>query len=80
MKSIKIARDTDEDRLIMAAQSCYQLLKDFVRGVWREKVPLSSDQLPNTTQENSTTTPEQIEPIHTWNYIIELVIYLTFQY
>lgn len=66
VKSIKIARDTDEDRLIMEAQSCYQLLKDFVRGVWREKVPLSSSYQPGLTQqENSTTTPEQIEPIHT---------------
>jgi len=62
VKLIKISRDTDEEAMIQAAIDCYQLLKDFVRGVWREKVAETTT-TPSRSANTTSLTPEQIEPL-----------------
>ena len=53
--------------MIQAATDCYQLLKDFVRGVWREKVAESTTKTTTSPGTTTTLTPEQIEPLlSTW--------------
>ena len=46
--------DDDDDLLINEGYDCYSLLKEFMKGVWKEKIP-------NPTH---FTTPEQVEQIH----------------
>ena len=48
--------------MIQAAIDCYQLLKDFVRGVWREKVAETTT-TPSRSANTTSLTPEQIEPL-----------------